>query len=38
VGRDQLDPFGERIIDLASVTEATTLSELKQAGHTLVED
>jgi glycerate kinase len=38
VGRDQLDPFGERIIDLASVTEATTLSELKRAGHTLVED
>jgi glycerate 2-kinase len=38
VGRNQLDPFGERIIDLASVTEATTLDELKHAGHTLVED
>ena len=32
VGRDQLDPFGERIIDLASVTEATTLDELGARG------
>jgi glycerate 2-kinase len=38
VGRNQLDPFGERIIDLASVTEATTLSDLKRAGAALVED
>jgi glycerate kinase len=37
VGRNKLDPFGERIIDLASVTEATTLDELKRAGATLVE-
>jgi glycerate kinase len=37
VGRNQLDPFGERIIDLASVTEATTLSELERAGAALVE-
>jgi glycerate kinase len=38
VGRNQLDPFGERIIDLASVTEATTLSELKRAGRALVDE
>ena len=37
VGRDELDPFEERIIDLASVTEATTLSELKLAGAALVQ-
>lgn len=37
VGRNQLDPFGERIVDLASVTEATTLAELKRAGSALVE-
>jgi glycerate 2-kinase len=37
VGRNNLDPFGERIIDLASVTEATTLDELKHAGAGLVE-
>ena len=36
VGQNQLDPFGERIIDLASVTEATTLGELKHAGRGLV--
>ena len=36
VGRDELDPFGERIIDLASVTEATTLAELRRAGRALV--
>ena len=36
VGRDQLDPFGERIIDLASVTEASTLAELEAAGRALV--
>jgi glycerate 2-kinase len=36
VGRNQLDPFGERIIDLASVTEATTLDELSAAGAGLV--
>jgi glycerate kinase len=38
VGRDRLEPFEERIIDLASVTEATTLDELRRAGHALVED
>jgi glycerate 2-kinase len=37
VGRNELDPFGERIIDLASVTEATTLDELRAAGAALVE-
>jgi len=37
VGRNQLDPFGQRIIDLASVTEATTLNELRRAGAALVE-
>jgi glycerate kinase len=37
VGRNNLDPFSERIIDLASVTEATTLGELKRAGAALVE-
>ena len=36
VGRNRLDPFGERIIDLASVTEATTLEELAEAGRALV--
>lgn len=36
VGRNQLDPFGERIIDLASVTEATTLEELRRAAGALV--
>jgi glycerate kinase len=37
VGRNRLDPFGERIIDLASVTEASTLADLKRAGSALVE-
>ena len=36
VGRNRLDPFGERVIDLASVTEATTLDELEAAGRALV--
>ena len=36
VGRNELDPFEERIIDLASVTEATTLAELETAGRALV--
>ena len=38
VGRNQLDPFGERIIDLASVTEATTLDEIRHAGAALVDE
>ena len=36
VGRNELEPFEERIIDLASVTEATTLAELEAAGRALV--
>ena len=36
VGRDALEPFEERILDLASVTEATTLEELERAGRRLV--
>ena len=36
VGRNRLDPFGQRIIDLASVTEATTLEEMRTAGAALV--
>jgi glycerate 2-kinase len=35
VGRDALDPFGKRIIDLQLVQEATTLEELEAAGETL---
>jgi glycerate kinase len=36
VGRNRLDPFGQRIIDLASVTEATTLADIEAAGRALV--
>jgi glycerate kinase len=36
VGRIELDPFAQRILDLASLTEATTLAELEQAGRALV--
>ncbi len=36
VGQDALEPFEERIIDLQSVTEATTLDELEAAGRALV--
>jgi glycerate 2-kinase len=36
VGRNTLDPFEERILDLASVTEATTLAQLEEAGRALV--
>jgi glycerate 2-kinase len=36
VGGNSLDSFDERIIDLASVTEATTLEEMKAAGRALV--
>jgi glycerate 2-kinase len=36
VGRDDLDPFEERIIDLASVSEATGLAEMEAAGRRLV--
>jgi glycerate 2-kinase len=37
VGGIALDPFEQRILDLASVTEATTLEELRAAGRGLVE-
>jgi glycerate kinase len=36
VGGNALEPFQERILDLASVTEATTLAELEEAGKALV--
>jgi glycerate kinase len=36
VGENALDPFQERTLDLASVTEATTLEELEEAGARLV--
>jgi glycerate 2-kinase len=35
VGRDELDPFGKRIIDLQFVREATTLEELEAAAEEL---
>jgi glycerate 2-kinase len=38
VGKNELEPFEERIIDLASVRVATTLEELRQAGRLLVGD
>jgi glycerate 2-kinase len=37
VGSIGLEPFEQRILDLASVTEATTLDELREAGRRLVE-
>jgi glycerate 2-kinase len=37
VGGIRLEPFEQRILDLASVTEATTLDELRAAGRRLVE-
>ena len=36
VGRNELDAFDARRLDLASVTEATTLGELERAGRALV--
>jgi glycerate 2-kinase len=36
VGSNTLEPFQERILDLASVTEATTLAQLEEAGRALV--
>jgi glycerate kinase len=36
VGRIELDPFSERILDFASLSEATTLEELEAAGRALV--
>jgi glycerate kinase len=35
VGRDELDPFGKRIIDLQFIREATTLEELEDAAEEL---
>ena len=35
VGKIDLDEFSARILDLASLTEATTLEELEEAGRTL---
>ena len=32
VGQDRLDPFSARVLDLASVTEATDATELERAG------
>jgi glycerate kinase len=37
VGSIGLDPFEQRILDLASVAEATTLDELRAAGRALLE-
>jgi glycerate kinase len=37
VGQNALEPFKARILDLASVTEATTLAELEDAGRALAE-
>lgn len=36
VGKNDLDPFAQRILDFASLTEATTLAELEEAGARLV--
>ncbi len=36
VGKIELDPFLERVLDFASLTEATTLAELEEAGRSLV--
>ena len=36
VGQIALDPFAERILDFASLSEATTLAELEEAGRRLV--
>ncbi|MDP9136242.1 MAG: glycerate kinase, partial [Actinomycetota bacterium] len=35
VGSSQLEPFEERILDLQTVAEATTVAELEAAGRTL---
>jgi glycerate 2-kinase len=36
VGKNALEPFKARILDLASVSEATTLAELREAGRLFV--
>jgi glycerate kinase len=38
VGRDELDRFDARILDLASVREATSLEELEGAGRAIAEE
>ena len=35
VGKNELEEFSARILDLASVSEATTLDELEDAGRRL---
>jgi hypothetical protein len=35
VGKNDLDEFSARVLDLASVSEATTLDELRDAGSRL---
>jgi glycerate 2-kinase len=37
VGQNELEPFQERVLDLGSVSEATTLEDLQAAGRALVE-
>jgi glycerate kinase len=36
VGKIELDPFAQRILDFASLSEATTLAELEETGRRLV--
>jgi glycerate kinase len=36
VGQIELDPFAQRILDFASLSQATTLGELEEAGRRLV--
>lgn len=36
VGKIELEPFSQRILDFASLSEATTLAELEEAGRRLV--
>jgi glycerate kinase len=37
VGREALDLFGQRVLDLGCVLEATTLADMERAGRTLAE-
>jgi glycerate kinase len=37
VGHEALDLFGQRVLDLGSVLEATTLADMERAGRTLAE-
>jgi hypothetical protein len=38
VGSEALDPFGERVIDLGLVLQASTEAELEAAGRRLAEE